>query len=73
MPTQSVATDNRHQFPPAQLNAYRGQWVGFSNDGSRVLVAGTSELDLVRKAEAQGLSPADYIIEPVPLHDTTIL
>jgi hypothetical protein len=65
--------DQRPTFPAAELERHRGKWVAFALDGSTILASGDSELDLAEKAEARGLKPAYYVMEPIPEQDTLIL
>jgi hypothetical protein len=72
MSSPSCAHDHRQTFPAVELKKHRGKWVAFALDGSAILASGDSELDLAEKAEACGLKPADYVMEPIPEEDTLI-
>jgi hypothetical protein len=73
MPTQHCTRDQRPSFPAAEFEKYRGMWVSFAADGSKVLACGDSETELAKRADALGLKPDDYIIEPIPKQDTVDL
>lgn len=72
MSTQEFVRDQRKSFPAAELQKYRGKWVAFSLDGSRIVACGDSETRLVKHADALGLKPADYIMELIPEQDTVV-
>ncbi len=73
MPTQHCTRDRRPLFPAAELAKYRGMWVAFAADGSKILACGDSETELAKRADALGLKPADYVMEPIPEQDTVVL
>jgi hypothetical protein len=37
---------NRETFPPEELLKYAGKWVAFSPDGSKIVAAAGSDVDL---------------------------
>lgn len=73
MSTQEFTLDQRKFFPAAELQKYRGKWVAFSLDGSKIVACGDSETELAAGADALGLKPADYIMELIPEQDTVVL
>jgi hypothetical protein len=62
--------DLRPAFPAAELEKYRGKWVAFSADGSRIVASGQTEIDVDAHAQALGLKLADYVLEAIPAEDT---
>ena len=66
-------TDLRPSFPPAEIEAYRGKWVAFSAEGSRIVASGNDEIEADTQAQLLGLTPADYVLEAIPAVDTLLL
>ena len=64
---------NRRQFSADELKAYQGQWVAVSNDGSQILASGATEVELTKKAASIGLKRTDYVMEPIPNLDESLL
>ena len=71
--TQQECADRRRYSAPGEIEKCRGKWVAFSADGTRVLAAATSEIQLAEKAAELALKPAQYVIEPIPEDDTLLL
>jgi len=47
---------------PEDLIRYRGNWVAWSNDGRKVLVADPDMGKLFEKIDAAGLQPGEYCL-----------
>ncbi len=47
---------------PEDLIRYRGNWVAWSNDGRKVLVADPDPYKLFEKIDAAGLKPGEYTL-----------
>jgi hypothetical protein len=58
---------NRQQFPIKELRRYRGSWVAFSSDGTRIVATHADPLVLVQIVVELGLDPTEVPVEPVPL------
>jgi hypothetical protein len=71
--TTQQNVDARAAFPAAELEKYRGMWVAFAADGSKVVASGRTEIEAAANAEATGLGPAEYVLEPIPQEDTLLL
>lgn len=64
-PDQAVFDRNRACFTTAQLAPYDGQWVAFSNDGSRLIAGAGDLLQLKQLVEAAGVDPNEVWLESV--------
>jgi hypothetical protein len=53
--------ENRNKFPEEQLEPYAGQWVAFSRDGTRILVADKDLNEAMAKLKASGLALQDAV------------
>jgi hypothetical protein len=58
--------DKRAQFPPEELAKYRGQWVAFSADGSRIVANAATLEALEDRLEAAGEDAQLLMLEGVP-------
>jgi hypothetical protein len=50
---------------PADLVRYRGNWVAWSTDGRKVLVADPDMGKLFEKIDAAGLQPGEYCLSGI--------
>jgi hypothetical protein len=57
--------DNQRQFPAEQLDAYVGQHIAWSWDGSRILAGAPDEAELRRKLVAAGHDPCHVVYDYV--------
>jgi hypothetical protein len=57
---------NRAAIPWSELEQYRGQWVAFSPDGTKIVANGTDLDDLESKIKAAGHDPNEVVLENVP-------
>jgi hypothetical protein len=57
---------NRRAFPLEELVPYRGQWVAFSSDGSRIIAGAESLGRLEDQLEALGQDAQEVGFEYVP-------
>ena len=62
----SVYEANRSRFGAKELQKYRGQWVAFSADGSRILASANDLAELDRLVVSTGEDPQTVGIERVP-------
>lgn len=60
-------------FTAAELAPFEGQYVAFSADGTRILAAGPSIPELVRRLAALGIARTDFEIEPIPPADVGLV
>ena len=51
--------------PEEELERYRGNWVAWSKDGRKVLVADPDPYKLCEKIDAAGLTPDDYVLSGI--------
>jgi aryl-alcohol dehydrogenase-like predicted oxidoreductase len=63
---------NRLNFPEAELEKYRGQWVAFSPDGLLVVAGADTIEQLEEKLEVQNLDLHVVVLEHVPEPDEYI-
>jgi hypothetical protein len=57
--------DNQKAFPTEQLDAYAGQHIAWSWDGSRILASASDEAELRRKLVAAGHDPFQVVYDYV--------
>ena len=57
---------NREAFPPEELLAYRGQYIAWSPDGTRIIASDTDGLKLDDTVRALGYDPAELTFSSVP-------
>ncbi len=63
----------RRQFSADELRSYEGKWVAISSDGSQILASGSTVIELTENVEAIGLKRTDYVMEPIPNLDESLL
>ena len=64
--------ENRNRFPAEELEKYRGQWIAWSLDGSRI-VAHTDDPDAIYDLILQaGEDIARCVVEGIPAEDTVL-
>jgi hypothetical protein len=63
---------NRACFSVAQLAKYRGQWVAFSPDGSRILASSEDLVTLDSLPVAAGEDPEQVALERIELEDSLL-
>jgi hypothetical protein len=56
---------NRAAFPPEELLAYRGQYIAWNPDRSRIISSGEDSLKLDDDVKALGYDPSQVVYEPV--------
>jgi hypothetical protein len=61
-----VYAKNRGKFHPQDLLPYEEQWVGWSLDGSRVVVHHADPAEAVRLLDAAGIDRESVIFEWIP-------
>lgn len=64
--------EGRSQFPPEELEKYRGQWVAFSNDGRRILAGGPTLDDVYRALAQAGTDPEQTMAEYIDSGDACL-
>ena len=57
----------------ADFQKYRGQWVAVAVADGQVLASGDSVIEVAAKADSLGISPANYLLEPIPAEDTLLM
>ena len=57
---------NRAAFPPEELLRYRGQYIAWSPDGTRIIASDTDGLKLDDAVRALGYDPAELTFSSVP-------
>jgi hypothetical protein len=57
---------NRAAFPPEELLAYRGQYIAWSFDGTRIIASDKDGLKLDDTVRALGYDPAEVTFSSVP-------
>jgi hypothetical protein len=60
---------NRLNFPQAELDQYRGQWVAFRADGRTIVAHAGTFAELLERLAAQGLQPEEVVFEGIPDED----
>jgi hypothetical protein len=61
-----VVVDNTERNrDPEDLIRYRGNWVAWSSDGRKVLVATPDPAKLFDLIDAAGLKPGEYILDAI--------
>ncbi len=63
---------NRLAFPPEEVFQYRGQYIAWSPDGSRIIASDEDFLKLDDTVKALGYDPSKVVYEPVPDGDSFI-
>jgi hypothetical protein len=64
--------ENRSRFPVEELEKYRGQWIAWSLDGSRIVVH-TDHSDVIYDLILQaGKDVARCVVEGIPSEDTVL-
>jgi hypothetical protein len=62
----ATTVQNRNSIPPDELAPYRGKWVAFSRDGSRVIAADSDFSALEDAVVALGEDPNAIPFDRVP-------
>jgi hypothetical protein len=60
---------NRSRFPLSELLKYRGQWVAFSSDGSRIVASSDDLVTLDGLVAAAGEDPESIALERIECDD----
>jgi hypothetical protein len=63
---------NRLAFPPEEVFRYRGQYIAWSPDRSRIIASGEDFLKLDDIVKASGYNPSEVVYEGVPEGDSFI-
>lgn len=63
---------NRAHFPLAELLRYRGRFVAWSPDGTRIVARSVREEEIEGLIRASGENPEDCVIGAVPEADAVI-
>ncbi len=53
--------ENRNRYPPEKLEKYRGQYVAWSLDGTRILASDEDPLVLAAKMKAAGYAGGEFV------------
>lgn len=62
--------ENRARFSLDDLKRYEGQWVAFSQDGSRIIAGNKDLLVLEKLIRAAGEEPGNVGLERIEFEDT---
>jgi len=65
--------ETRVEFSHDDLEQYRGKWVAFSVNRTRIVASGDSDIEAARNATALGLTSREFVLEPIPQDDTLLL
>jgi hypothetical protein len=57
---------NRATFPRAELDEYRGLWIAFASDGTRIIASGLTLAEADEHVRAAGEDPNEVVFERVP-------
>jgi hypothetical protein len=60
-----VVNHSARNHDPEDLIRYRGNWVAWSRDGRKVLVASPDPYKLCELIDAAGLQPGEYILSGI--------
>lgn len=63
---------NRNQFPLEELAKYRGKYIAWSPDGTKIIADDTDPLKVIAAVKHCGYEPADCVMSSVPEHDAWI-
>ena len=63
---------NRASFPRSELEKYRGLWVAFAPNGTRIIASGLTLYQADEHVRAVGEDPNDVVFERVPGPDDDI-
>jgi hypothetical protein len=55
---------------PEELSPYRGNWIAFSADGSRIIASSPTLADLNARVRAAGEDPEQVLLERIPGSDS---
>jgi hypothetical protein len=62
--------ENRNRFPAGELEKYRGQWIAWSLDGTRIIAHADDPDDLDALILQAGGDPQRCVVEGLPEEDT---
>ncbi len=68
-----VFDKNRAAFPPEELLAYRGQYIAWSPDGTRIIASDQDGIRLDDTVRALGYDPAEVAFSSVPDADVLFI
>lgn len=57
---------NRASFPRSELEKYRGMWIAFAGNGSRIIASGTTLEEADERVRAAGEDPNEAVFERMP-------
>jgi hypothetical protein len=63
-------SENRNRFPPEELEKYRGQWIAWSLDGTRIIAHSDDPDALPALILQAGEDPQRWVEECIPEEDT---
>jgi hypothetical protein len=61
-----IVNNFARNHPEEEIERYRGNWVAWSADGRKVLVADPDPYKLCEKIDAAGLKRGDYVLSGIP-------
>jgi hypothetical protein len=65
-------SENRRRFPHAELLKYRGKWVAFSLDASRIIAASEDLATLDNRIRQAGEDPEREALERIEMDDISL-
>ncbi|MBI3468135.1 MAG: hypothetical protein HY000_34445 [Planctomycetes bacterium] len=63
---------NRSRFPISELATYRGQWIAWSPDGTRIVASSEDPEKLDDLVQAAGEDPSQCVVTGIPDLDATL-
>jgi WD40-like Beta Propeller Repeat len=64
---------NRTAFPPEQLLPYRGQYIAWSPDGTRIIASDQDGIKLDATVQALGYEPSQLVFSSVPDEERLVI
>lgn len=57
----------------ADFQRYRGRWVAVAIVDGRIMASGANVIEAAAAADGLGISPTEYLLEPIPAEDTLLM
>lgn len=64
--------ENRSRFPLDELSIYRGAWIAWSPDGTRIVATSNDMDDIERLIRTAGEDPMYCVVEGIPEFETML-
>jgi hypothetical protein len=73
-PVDTVVFDrNRAEFPEEQLEPYRGKYVSWNREGTKIVAFGDTWAELYERMKELGIDPATTVDEFIPASEASYL